>query len=171
MSNEQLESLRRQLDEINLELLKWLNKRAEVVQEIGKLKLKQGINRFDPVRERTMLDQLVSINQGPFDDNTIRHLFKQIFSASLQLQQKQHEQALLVSRTRKPEDTVVKVGDVQIGGGKPVVVSGPCSVESRDQTMKVAEVIKEQGLTLLRGGAFKPRTSPYDFQGLGVEGL
>lgn len=171
MSNEQLEQLRKQLDEINLELLKWLNKRAEVVQEIGKVKLKQGINRFDPVRERAMLDQLVSINQGPFDDSTIRHLFKQIFTASLQLQQKQHEEALLVSRTRKPEDTVVKVGDVRIGGGKPIIVSGPCSVESKEQTEKVAEVIKGQGLTLLRGGAFKPRTSPYDFQGLGIEGL
>ena len=167
----QLEALRRELDRINEEILKWLNRRAEVVQEIGRLKLKQGINRFDPVREREMLDHLVRINTGPFDDQTIRALFKQIFAASLKLQQKQHEDALLVSRARKPEDTVVTVGSVRIGGGTPVIIAGPCSVESEAQTDAVARVIAEHGLGLIRGGAFKPRTSPYDFQGLGVEGL
>jgi 3-deoxy-7-phosphoheptulonate synthase/chorismate mutase len=169
--SKQLEELRAELDKINFKLLELMNQRATIVQQIGKLKLKQGINRFDPVRERAMLDQLVVNNTGPFDDNTIRHLFKQIFSASLQLQQKQHEDALLVSRKRKPEDTVVRVGKVEIGGGVPVIIAGPCSVESKEQVDQVAKVIVNQGLHLIRGGAFKPRTSPYDFQGLGLEGL
>jgi 3-deoxy-7-phosphoheptulonate synthase/chorismate mutase len=169
--SKQLEELRAELDKINFKLLELMNQRAAIVQHIGRLKLKQGINRFDPVRERAMLDQLVANNTGPFDDNTIRHLFKQIFTASLQLQQKEQEDALLVSRKRKPEDTVVRVGKVEIGGGVPVIIAGPCSVESKEQVDQVARTIVNQGLHLIRGGAFKPRTSPYDFQGLGLEGL
>jgi len=69
------------------------------------------------------------------------------------------------------ERTVVKVGRVTVGAGKAVVIAGPCSVESREQVMEVAEAVKEAGAHMLRGGAFKPRTSPYSFQGLGEEGL
>ena len=77
----------------------------------------------------------------------------------------------LVSREFKPADTVVNVGGVEIGGSGLVVVAGPCSVESYEQTLRIAQRVKESGATLLRGGAYKPRTSPYSFQGLGVEGL
>jgi len=166
-----LQALRKELDEINAEILRWLSRRAEVVLEIGRLKLRQGINRFDPVREKEMLDRLAAMNPGPFDDTTIRHIFKTIFAASLQLQKKEEGASLLVSRKRHPEDTVVEVGPVRIGAGVPAVVAGPCSVESYEQTRAVAEALREEGLTLLRGGAFKPRTSPYDFQGLGFDGL
>jgi 3-deoxy-7-phosphoheptulonate synthase len=67
--------------------------------------------------------------------------------------------------------TLVEVGDVIIGGDKIVVMAGPCSVESREQIIEVARSIKKAGASMLRGGAFKPRTLPYSFQGLGVEGL
>ena len=67
--------------------------------------------------------------------------------------------------------TVVDVGGVRIGAGRPVVIAGPCSVESQDQIIEAAIAVKEAGAHILRGGAFKPRTSPYSFQGLGVEGL
>ena len=77
----------------------------------------------------------------------------------------------LVSREVKPEDTVVDVGGVRVGGSQLVVVAGPCAVESLEQTLVVARHVKEAGAHLLRGGAFKPRTSPYSFQGLGEEGL
>ena len=77
----------------------------------------------------------------------------------------------LVSREVKPEDTVVSVGGVPVGGRQFVVAAGPCAVESREQTLTVARLVKDAGATLLRGGAFKPRTSPYSFQGLGEEGL
>jgi 3-deoxy-7-phosphoheptulonate synthase len=67
--------------------------------------------------------------------------------------------------------TVVWVGDVPIGGDEVVVMAGPCAVETRDQVMRTAFAVKGQGALILRGGAYKPRTSPYEFQGLGVEGL
>ena len=75
----------------------------------------------------------------------------------------------LVSRTA--ESTVVWVRDVPIGGADAVVMAGPCSVESREQVTETAMAVKAAGAVILRGGAYKPRTSPYDFQGLGVEGL
>lgn len=77
-----------------------------------------------------------------------------------------------VSREYKPENTIVKVGDtVEFGGGKPVIIAGPCTVESEEQLLLVARGVKKLGAHMLRGGAFKPRTSPYSFQGMGVEGL
>jgi 3-deoxy-7-phosphoheptulonate synthase len=77
----------------------------------------------------------------------------------------------LVSRELKPDPTVVNVRGVLIGGGSFCVMAGPCSVETREQVMATAEHVKKNGAQMLRGGAFKPRTSPYDFQGLKEEGL
>jgi 3-deoxy-7-phosphoheptulonate synthase len=78
----------------------------------------------------------------------------------------------LVSREVHPFDTEIKVGGVSIGGSeKLIVMAGPCCVESREQLMATAEAVKQAGATILRGGAFKPRTSPYSFQGMGEEGL
>jgi 3-deoxy-7-phosphoheptulonate synthase len=77
----------------------------------------------------------------------------------------------LVSWEVKPEPTIVKVGSVEIGGGELVVIAGPCSVESHEQTFAVAEAVSRQGIKLFRGGAYKPRTSPYSFQGHGEDGL
>jgi 3-deoxy-7-phosphoheptulonate synthase len=77
----------------------------------------------------------------------------------------------LVSRDLKHEDTIVQIGDADIGGPEPAIIAGPCAVESHKQTMEIAEIIAASGAQFFRGGAFKPRTSPYSFQGLGVEGL
>jgi len=77
----------------------------------------------------------------------------------------------LASRHFKPGGTVVKIGDVQIGNSEVVVMAGPCSVENRDQIEQIAELVARHGAKVIRGGAFKPRTSPYSFQGLGEEGL
>lgn len=77
----------------------------------------------------------------------------------------------LASRSFKPEPTVIKIGDVEIGGGELVVMAGPCAVESREQVLKTARAVKKAGAKILRGGAFKPRTSPYSFQGMEEEGL
>jgi 3-deoxy-7-phosphoheptulonate synthase len=77
----------------------------------------------------------------------------------------------LVSRETKPDDSRVSIGGVEVGGDALVVVAGPCAVESLEQTLRVAREVKQGGAHLLRGGAFKPRTSPYAFQGLGKEGL
>ena len=77
----------------------------------------------------------------------------------------------LVSRESKPEDTVVDVDGIRIGGENFVVMAGPCSVESEEQLISTARAVKAAGAKILRGGAYKPRTSPYEFQGLGREGL
>ena len=76
-----------------------------------------------------------------------------------------------VNRKFHPMDTIIEVGDAKIGGGHFAMIAGPCSVESEDQIIEVAKAVKEAGATILRGGAYKPRTSPYAFQGLGTEGL
>ncbi|MDD6096702.1 MAG: 3-deoxy-7-phosphoheptulonate synthase [Firmicutes bacterium] len=75
------------------------------------------------------------------------------------------------NRKFHPEDTIVEIGDVKIGGGNFVMIAGPCSVESEEQITEIAKAVKASGANMLRGGAFKPRTSPYDFQGLKATGL
>ncbi|SET80322.1 3-deoxy-D-arabinoheptulosonate-7-phosphate synthase /chorismate mutase [Oceanobacillus limi] len=171
MSHNELEQLRKQLDDVNLQILELINKRAEMVQEIGQIKYKQGMKVFDPVREREMLNQLIENNQGPFENKTVEHLFKEIFKAGVELLELDHRKALLVSRKKKPENTVIEIKGEFIGDGKTHFVMGPCAVESYEQVDQVARAVKQKGVKLLRGGAFKPRTSPYDFQGLGLEGL
>ncbi len=81
------------------------------------------------------------------------------------------EKYKLVSRDFQPEDTIVDVGGVKIGGDQMVIMAGPCAVESMEQLREAAECVKAGGAQFLRGGAFKPRTSPYDFQGLAEKGL
>jgi 3-deoxy-7-phosphoheptulonate synthase / chorismate mutase len=171
MSTNELTVLRNKIDQINLQILKLLNERGEIAQEIGQQKKKQGVNRFDPVREREALDMIAEHHDGPFELSTIQHIFKEIFKASLELQEDDHRKALLVSRKARPENTIVDINGETIGDGQQRFIMGPCAVESYEQVKEVALAMKEQGLTLMRGGAFKPRTSPYDFQGLGVEGL
>ena len=171
MSHPELDSLRKNVDELNLEILRLINERATVVKEIGKVKEKQGVNRYDPLRERHMLNLIKENNAGPLTQSTADHIFKEIFKTALELQENDHRKALLVSRKKKAEDTVVVINGERIGEGKPSFVFGPCAVESFDQVAAVAEAIQQKGLRMIRGGAYKPRTSPYDFQGLGLEGL
>ena len=77
----------------------------------------------------------------------------------------------LVSREFKPDDTIIDVKGVKIGGKQIIVMAGPCAVEKKDLLLEIAREVKKAGAKILRGGAFKPRTSPYSFQGLGEEGL
>jgi len=77
----------------------------------------------------------------------------------------------LVSREFQPEETIIRIGDVTMGKGHLTIIAGPCAVESETQALTIADHVKQAGADLFRGGAFKPRTSPYSFQGLGKEGL
>ena len=77
----------------------------------------------------------------------------------------------MASRTFQPADTVITIGNCQIGGGHKLIIAGPCSVESEQQMVDTAKLVKQHGATMLRGGAYKPRSSPYSFQGSGEEGL
>lgn len=82
-----------------------------------------------------------------------------------------HNDPDLVSRSAKPEGTLVRINGVEIGGEAIVIMAGPCAVESEEQLAETARLVSAAGASMLRGGAFKPRTSPYSFQGLGVDGL
>ncbi|AMV71458.1 3-deoxy-7-phosphoheptulonate synthase [Desulfuromonas carbonis] len=117
-----------------------------------------------PGSQRTAIGVLG--NQGPVDDTAIRELpgVREIIHVSKPYK--------LVSRDFHPQPTVVEVGGVRIGdGARPVVIAGPCSIESEAQMLAAAQVVKAGGGQVLRGGAFKPRTGPHSFQGLGVPGL
>jgi 3-deoxy-7-phosphoheptulonate synthase / chorismate mutase len=171
MSNTDLQALRNKIDEIDVQLLELLSERGQLAQEIGKVKRTSGVKRFDPVREREVLDKIAENNEGPFDTPTMKHVFKTIFKACLDLQEADELKTLLVSRKAKSQNTVVDIKGVKFGNGEQNFIMGPCAVESIEQVRAVAAAMKEQGVKLMRGGAFKPRTSPYDFQGLGVEGL
>lgn len=81
------------------------------------------------------------------------------------------EEFKLASREYKKENTIIKVGNTQIGGDNFTIIAGPCAIESEEQLLDIAKKVKNSGAHILRGGAFKPRTSPYSFQGLGKEGL
>lgn len=101
MGNNDLQQLRQKVDEINSQLLHLLNERGRVVQEIGQIKKLQGTKRFDPIREREVLDMVAEQNEGPFETSTLQHIFKGIFKASLELQEDDNRKALLVSRKKK----------------------------------------------------------------------
>jgi 3-deoxy-7-phosphoheptulonate synthase/chorismate mutase len=170
--DDQITALRARIDALNLELLERLSARAEVAEEIGRLQTAQGRSHYDPVREQAMLDALVAANRGPFSDATVKSLFKQVFQASMQLEEEQDKVQYLTSRRHHGADTVVWVGDVPIGGDHPaVLIAGPCAIESREQVEATAAHVAARGVRLFRGGAYKPRTDPYSFQGLGEEGL
>jgi 3-deoxy-7-phosphoheptulonate synthase len=131
-----------------------------VIQEIRALGY-QGIPM--PGAQRTAI--CIVGNTGPVDDSRLLTLpgVKETIRVTRPYK--------LVSRETHPESTVITIGDVKIGGGKPVIMAGPCAVESEEQALTIARLVKSYGAQAFRGGAFKPRTSPYSFQGLGEEGL
>ena len=165
-----LEDLREELQRINLDLLELLSRRARVVEQVRTVKERDGIPAHVPEREQAMLDALVAANRGPFPEETVRRLFREIFQASLALQETGRRQALKVSRASGGPGRIVRIGGVPIGG-EPVVIAGPCAVEDEAQLDAVGRRLHELGVPLLRGGAFKARSSPYAFQGLGRRGL
>ncbi len=171
MSQEQIESKRKQIDNLNLELLRLLSERGRIASEIGAIQLQIGFSSYDPKREMEMLQALTAANEGPFDDAAVKSLFKNIFQASMAVGVKKEKPKLLTSRGDR-QDTVVMIGDVPVGGDHPpVLISGPCAIESEEQFSMTAEFVASRGVRLIRGGAFKPRSSPYSFQGLGEPAL
>ena len=171
MPQAKIRALRDEIDIINSKLLKLLNERAELARQIGRMQTGMGSSQYDPKRELEMLQALTDANEGPFDDATVKSLFKSIFQASMETSIASEKPKLLTSAVGR-EPTVVMVGDVPIGGDhSPVLIAGPCAIESPEQVEVVAALVAKQGVRLMRGGAFKPRTSPYSFQGIGEEAL
>ncbi|MGJ3240824.1 MAG: bifunctional 3-deoxy-7-phosphoheptulonate synthase/chorismate mutase [Anaerolineae bacterium] len=174
MPPNRIAELRAEIDEINLQLLDLLNKRATTASEIGKLQAQLGSQIYDPQRESQMLTALQMKNEGPFSNETINALFKEIFKATLNLEEKEARSNFLVQRKSSEQKTVVTMPDgSHIGNGNNefTVIAGPCAIESFEQYDEVAAALAEEGVKIMRAMAYKPRTSPYDFQGLGEPGL
>ncbi len=167
---EELLALRADLDGVNLRLLELLAERGRLVQQVAEVKSRLGLPLYDPRREEEELARLVQVNPGPYPAEAIRAIWGEVLRASRHLLEEESP-PLLVRRRPGVPDTVIRVGGVAIGGKEPVVIAGPCAVEGREQIAEVAAGLSRLGVRLLRGSAFKPRTSPYNFQGLGEEGL
>jgi len=131
-----------------------------VIQEIEAMGY-QGIPM--PGAQRTAV--CIVGNQGPVDDSRL------LTMAGVKETIRVTKPYKLVSRETHPESTTIEIGDIKIGGEKPVIMAGPCAVESEEQALTIAHIVKKHGALIFRGGAFKPRTSPYSFQGLGEKGL
>ena len=170
--SEKIQNLRARIDDLNLRLLELLSERATVAADIGTEQSTLGMSQYDPAREQQMLEALVAANHGPFDAATVKSVFKQIFQASMQVGKTEEKRSYLTSRSSTRQDSVVDVAGVRIGKGQPaVLIAGPCAIESREQVTAAAKHVASHGVRLFRGGAYKPRTDPYSFQGLGEEGL
>lgn len=168
----QVAELRGEIDKINLQILELLNKRAELASQIGKAHSELGINFYDPVREGQMLQDLEAANNGPFSNEAIKSLFKEIFRATLAMEESEARTNLLVQRKPNQANTVITLSDgTEIGNGAFQMIAGSCAVESLEQMDEVGAALAERGVRIMRGMAFKPRSSPYDFQGLGENGL
>ena len=155
-------SLRETIDSVDEEIVRLFVKRAELADE---LKRHYGIS------SETLFVKMVDVAKKSSDGRVygmIDSLLKE-FSKSAEGNKKRN--VLLCSREHQSEDTIITINDARIGGGSPHFIMGPCAVESYEQVRKAADALAQKGIKLLRGGAYKPRTSPYDFQGLGMEGL
>lgn len=146
------------------------DERAHLIEALGRL---PGALR--PVTVMRLREQeLISLESSALDLQVLDALRAQPAVESIVEIKTQYK---LVSRVFQAANTVIAVGDeesceqVLIGGGKPVIMAGPCAIENREQLLTAARAVKAAGAQILRGGAFKPRTSPYQFQGLGIEGL
>lgn len=165
-----LAQLRSDIDQCNLELLSLVNKRAKLAVNALQFKDKMTDDVFDPERQTTMLTALLKTNQGPFSDDTIVAIFKGLFQHILDLMSQERKTTLKVHRKQGDPDKIYEINGHKIGD-RPIYIAGPCSIESEEQLDNVAKVLSQSGVVFLRGGAFKPRSSPYAFQGMGERGL
>ena len=166
-----LEALRSQMSEVNKEILATLLEFFKISKQIGREKDILGLPHFDPVRESQMLIDIQQMNKGPVSQKIITKIFKDIFNASVDDMGRETRKRLNINRGEFSSDLVIHINDIVIGEGSPVIMAGPCAVESYEQIKGTAAFLHSLGVRILRGGAFKPRSSPYSFQGLEIDGL
>ncbi|WDL89827.1 bifunctional 3-deoxy-7-phosphoheptulonate synthase/chorismate mutase (plasmid) [Priestia aryabhattai] len=142
--------LRAEIEKIDEKIFALIHKKGEIIKQIDELNQKLEVNHYSSTELQPPVENIKNIEFN----QTIKKPNKFLFS-----------------REYQEKDTIIHINDKKIGNGKPQFVMGPCAVESFEQVNIVAKEMAKRGLSLLRGGAFKPRTSPYDFQGLGLEGL
>ena len=167
--DERILALRKEVDRVNREILRLLSERGRLVQEIGRIQTELGLPHYDPKREEEMLSYLTAENPGPFPPETIRKLFKEIFKASLDLEEREDQKKFLYSRKYKPEPTRVRVGEV-VFGEKPLLIAGPCSIESEEQMMETARFLSAKGVKVLRAGPSSPGPAPMASRAWGWRG-
>ncbi|MGE5559313.1 MAG: bifunctional 3-deoxy-7-phosphoheptulonate synthase/chorismate mutase [Bacillota bacterium] len=165
-----LEALRRDVDLTNQEILNLINQRTALVKEISDLKDETNTDYFDPVREEQMFAALFTKNKGPLPNELVKEVFSAIFAVSLQYMGVKREKKLLISSAHDKGFQKIS-GMFRLDAAGPAIIAGPCAVEKIEYLDEIARFLSGIGVKFLRGGAFKPRTSPYDFQGLGEEGL
>lgn len=171
-ASDSLQELRSQIDGINLQILDLLSQRARIAKDIGKVQQEMGTSFYDPQREAYMLTQLELNNKGPFSNETIKALFREIFRASMALEEQEARAKIKVQRQSPDHRTIINLPNgAQIGNSEFMIISGPCAVESYEQMDETAAALAQRGVKVLRGMVFKPRTSPYDYQGMGEPGL
>lgn len=166
----ELEKIRSDIDKINGEMLSLLNDRIDLVKRISNLKDESGIEYFDPVREQKMLEDILQYNKGPLPNELVKEVFSSIFKVSLSFMDIRRDKKLLIgSDTDNDFQDIISM--FSLPKESPMIIAGPCAIEDFNYLEEVAILLSNIGIKFLRGGAFKPRTSPYDFQGLREEGL
>ncbi|MCA1944028.1 MAG: bifunctional 3-deoxy-7-phosphoheptulonate synthase/chorismate mutase [Desulfovibrio sp.] len=172
-----LQELRARMGAVNLRVLEALLEYYQVARMIGQEKDRLHLPHFDPRREAEMLSEILEANAASparLPDDMLARIFKEIFKNSTEFMGVQQRKTLRVHRSSGAGDHVIELPHGRIGrsgGAEAAIIAGPCSVESREQLLKTATPLREAGVRFLRGGAFKPRSSPYSFQGLEEEGL
>lgn len=158
-----LEELRGQMSIVNETLLDNLNMLFTISNKIGEMKDKIGLPHFDPVRESQMLKEILSKNKGPISQDVIKRIFKEIFNATVDEMGVEKRTRLKVKRLPDSKDLIIKVKGVEIGGKKPILIGGPCSVEDYEQIYETAKKLKGLGISVLRGGVLKPDNQQLKF--------
>ncbi len=166
----QLDKLRGEIDALSRQILATLNQRTQRALDIAAEKDRLGLPMRDPHRESQLLEALLASNDGPLDAATVRSLFRAILDASVSVMEGGRRDVLRVSAEGGPFLPVTVRGHT-IGGAAPVYIAGPCAIESEEQLEEAARGLAALGVRFFRAGAFKPRTSPRAFQGLGEAGL
>ncbi len=168
--DEQFKELRNMIDSINIDILKLLNNRAELVKKISTIKDEINIDYFDPIREQEMLAAILEDNRGVLPNEIVKEVFTVIFRSNLKYMGVEREKKLIISR--EENNKFYNIEQIFVSNTrKPLIIAGPCAVENELYMEKVASFLTQNNVKILRGGAYKPRTSPYDFQGLGEDGL
>ncbi|ACL75970.1 bifunctional 3-deoxy-7-phosphoheptulonate synthase/chorismate mutase [Ruminiclostridium cellulolyticum] len=165
-----LKAIRQEIDNINDSILEMLNKRTELIKEITDLKDQNGSEYFDPERETEMMKKVLSKNSGPLYNELIREVFSAIFSTSLKFMGISRQKKLLVSSSSNA--CFKSINEMfGLGNNEPVIIAGPCAVETPEYLETIAKHLRDKNIRFIRAGAYKPRSSPYDFQGLKENGL
>ena len=162
--------LRNDIDALDDEILQRLVLRAGLAEQIAALKAEAGESTRDANREAEILDRLCAMDLGPVSADDVRHVWRAILSSSRRMMDKDRDLLVCEPRGRRP----ITVGALDLFkpyAETPELIAGPCAIEDAEIVSDTASALAKAGVRILRGGAFKPRTSPYSFQGLGEEGL